>query len=167
MTYTWQEITAKDAPCPRSSAQISAVGSRVYVFGGETGPRESHFGYGEPVASTLHCLDLDKPDEWATLDCESAPSPRMGHGQAIVSGAERTWLYVFGGRQPEEPDAVYDGSEKIRSLNDMYRICVTGKGERWERVECTGVAQAFVFAITHSINLRPESGWWQGTVGTR
>jgi hypothetical protein len=121
LTWRWTEVVAANAPSPRSSMQISAVGSRLYVFGGEGGPHESHFGYGEPVDNDLYVLDLDGAEKrWTTVrHVDSAPSPRLGHGQAIVEHEDQTFLYVFGGRQPETPGAVYDGNEKIASLNDM------------------------------------------------
>jgi len=142
-TYEWQELTAANAPCPRSSHELSCHGSRVFLFGGEGGPKESHFGYGQPVDSTLYCLDLDKDAySWQRIASETAPSPRLGHGQAILQhDDESSWLYVFGGRQPEQHDAVYDGSETISSLNDLYRICITGAdglSKGWERVAQTG-----------------------------
>ena len=136
----WREIIAGGAPCPRSSHQMSAVGSCVFIFGGEGGPAESHFGYGMPLASTLYCLDLAAPHTWQKFTYLSAPSARLGHGQAAVQCGDEMFLYVFGGRQPEVEGTVYDGSEKIRSLNDMHRVCIAGKGvgRGWEKVECTG-----------------------------
>lgn len=53
---------------------------------------------------------------------------------------ENTFLYVFGGRQPEQLGEVYDGTEVISSLNDMHRICIAGKdsNQGWEELSCTG-----------------------------
>jgi N-acetylneuraminic acid mutarotase len=60
----------------------------------------------------------------------------MGHGQVVVELGGKGYLYVFGGRQPAQPDAKYDGAEIISSLNDMHRLeLATG---RWEELACTG-----------------------------
>ena len=127
--------------------QISATGSRLFLFGGEASPSDSHFGYGEPVDSALYSLDLDseKPLSWTETLAERAPSSRLGHGQAVLRHPDgQTFLYVFGGRQPEAPGTVYDGNEEIASLNDMHRIRIDGweegghPGHCWEEVACTG-----------------------------
>ena len=133
----WREIRALNPPSPRSSHQLSSLGSRIYLFGGETGPLRSHFGYGIPVASTaVHWLDLATPKSWNEVvigsDSGPPPSARLGHGQAIVNGNGSAFLYVFGGRQPEEKGDL----GKIRSLNDMHRLnLATGC---WEELRCTG-----------------------------
>jgi len=132
---TWSIIDAKNAPCPRSSHQLSSLGSRIFLFGGENGPEHSHFGYGLPVSSVVHCLDLDHPDAWTEVQIESGnpPNPRLGHGQTIVEhGDGHAFLYVFGGRQPAEKEDL----ENIRSLNDLHRLdLATGI---WEEVNSTG-----------------------------
>eukprot|EP00658_Telonema_sp_P-2_P068053 TRINITY_DN5699_c0_g1_i1.p1 TRINITY_DN5699_c0_g1~~TRINITY_DN5699_c0_g1_i1.p1 ORF type:complete len:323 (+),score=48.73 TRINITY_DN5699_c0_g1_i1:200-1168(+) len=106
------------------------------MHAGETGPLHSHFGYGLPaVPATVHTLDLLQPEAWTEVKVSegAAPSPRLGHGQAIVeTDAELPFLYVFGGRQPAVPDQL----EEIASLNDMHRLnLATGV---WEELLCTG-----------------------------
>ena len=64
----WRQIEASGAPTQRSSHQLSAHGASLYLFGGEAGPKGSHFGYGEPVLSIVHTLDLDShPNAWHEL----------------------------------------------------------------------------------------------------
>ena len=93
--------------------------------------------------SVLHSLDLDgeEPLSWTQILAERAPSPRLGHGQAILRHPDdQVFLYVFGGRQPETPGALYDGNEKVTSLNDLHRIRIDEEeaGHGWEEVACTG-----------------------------
>ena len=145
----WREVRAANAPCARSSHQLSAVGSVCYLFGGEDGPAQSHFGYGRPVPPTVHCLDVAAPGPaaWRELATTGTPpSPRLGHGQAVVTTGVRTedgqdapvFLYVFGGRQPTDPGAAYDGEEAITSLNDLHRLNLATLA--WEQVACGGDA---------------------------
>ena len=130
----WTALTASNAPCPRSSHQLSSWGSRIFLFGGENGPENSHFGYGLPVRETaVHCFDLSCPDAWQVVPVSAGnpPSARLGHGQTIVEGENGPSLYVFGGRQPLGTDL-----DDIRSLNDLHRFNLnTGA---WEEVSCTG-----------------------------
>ena len=134
----WREIVASNPPCPRSSHQLSSLGSRIFLFGGENGPEQSHFGYGLPVPSTaVHCLDLDRPDAWTEVqispDSADPPSARLGHGQTIIEdGDGQPFLYVFGGRQPEEKEDL----ENIRSLRDLHRLNLNSGV--WEQVLGTG-----------------------------
>lgn len=119
INMSWKIFQAKNAPSARSSHQLSSFGSCVYLYGGEDGPRDSHFGYGNPVlpGGAVHFLNLrEKEPAWKTIATSSpGPSPRLGHGQAIdAAGA----LYVFGGRQPEQPGAL----DRIASLNDMHKL---------------------------------------------
>jgi hypothetical protein len=133
----WSAVHASAPPSARSSHQISSHGSSLYVFGGESGPHRSHFGYGEPVGSAVHTLDMDVGGDtavWTELMITAGvpPSPRLGHGQCVVG----SYLYVFGGRQPADVDAMYDGSEEIRSLNDLHRLELTTGV--WEELPGTG-----------------------------
>eukprot|EP00656_Telonema_subtile_P052006 TRINITY_DN7127_c0_g1_i1.p1 TRINITY_DN7127_c0_g1~~TRINITY_DN7127_c0_g1_i1.p1 ORF type:complete len:367 (-),score=57.12 TRINITY_DN7127_c0_g1_i1:187-1287(-) len=132
----WRELQADNPPCPRSSHGLSSHGSRIYLFGGETGPLHSHFGYGLPVLpATVHTLDLLQPEAWSEVEVSegAAPSPRLGHGQVIIeTEAGVPFLYVFGGRQPAVPDQL----AQINSLNDTHRLnLITGA---WEELCCTG-----------------------------
>jgi N-acetylneuraminic acid mutarotase len=96
-------------------------------------------GYGRPLPSTVYTLNLNSPaDAWheMLITAGTPPSPRMGHGQVIVEIDGCAYLYVFGGRQPSDADAPYDGTEEIASLNDMHRLSLsTGT---WEALLCTG-----------------------------
>ena len=160
-SYKWERLEALNTPCPRSSHQLSSLGSKVYLFGGENGPLNSHFGYGLPVpSSTVKYLDLDQPqDGWKQLTATGGnppPSPRLGHGQCIVVEEERSYLYVFGGRQPIDGDL-----DNIRSLNDLNRMDL--ESGVWEQIQdstgdipsprsyhqmvpCTGTNIIYVFA---------------------
>jgi hypothetical protein len=57
-SLTWREIVGRGAPTPRSSHQLSSHGTSLYLFGGENGPKHSHFGYGEPVDPAVYSLNL-------------------------------------------------------------------------------------------------------------
>eukprot|EP00945_MAST-04E_sp_MAST-4E-sp1_P002825 g2825.t1 len=136
-----QTAASDTAPSARSSHQLSALGSCLYLFGGEYGPECSHFGYGLPVTPMVHTLDLgslSSPPEWQVVPiyAGSPPSARLGHGQCIVEVNGRGYLYVFGGRQPAHEDAVYDGNEEVASLNDMHRLDISAG--IWEELKCNG-----------------------------
>ena len=140
----WQLVNTLPGPCSRSSHNISALGSCVYVFGGEAGPLNSHFGYGVPVKPDVFVLDLGdlngNQGAWNKVEVADGtfpPSARLGHGQAIVESAQGSgFLYVFGGRQPKDSNAIYNGTETIASLNDMHKLNLrTGS---WEELHCTG-----------------------------
>eukprot|EP01079_Euglenida_sp_SAG-EU17-18_P003710 gene3710-691_t len=137
--HVWHNVKADHPPDPRSSHQLSSFGTRVYLFGGECGPVDSHFGYGTPVTpAAVHSLDVAAPTpKWERLECSGLPpSPRLGHGQATVDSNLGSYLYVFGGRQPRVPGVAYDGKEEIRSMNDMHRLDL--RTNQWEQVGCTG-----------------------------
>ena len=134
-TASWKPLDAPNAPCPRSSHQLSSIGSRVYLFGGENGPLNSHFGYGLPVTSTaVEWIDLDDTKKgWKqiTVTKGNPPSPRLGHGQCILVDEEaNAYLCVFGGRHP------IDGNlDNIRSLNDLHRLNL--ESGVWEEIKDT------------------------------
>ena len=144
----WDEILPSGGgggapPSARSSHQLSSHGSSLFLFGGECGPRCSHFGYGVPVATTVHTMDLNRRDDgWheLTITSGAAPSPRLGHGQCVVEeDGGSVYLYVFGGRQPVDKDAAFDGKEEIASLNDVHRLDLSaGTHGTWEELPCTG-----------------------------
>lgn len=133
----WETLGAPNAPCPRSSHQLSSFGSRIFLFGGEDGPANSHYGYGLPVASTaVEYLDLDQPGNgWRRVPVTGGnpPSARLGHSQSIVVDTEeRASLYVFGGRQP----VISGDLQNVRSLNDLHRLDI--ESGVWEEIQGTG-----------------------------
>ena len=131
----WTTVVSSRGPSPRSSHQLSSHGSCVYLFGGENGPLHSHFGYGEPVDPSVFKLDLaanERVWEVVAVTGGSAPSPRLGHGQCVVDAN----VYIFGGRQPADFAAPYDGKEAITSLNDAYRFDLSTR--RWETLPPLG-----------------------------
>lgn len=88
----WEQLPSNGdhAPLARSSHSINAVGSKLYVFGGEHKPRE-------PVDNLLYCYDLEAR-AWAApvpgTAAAPAPGARVGHTAAALGGK----LYVYGGR---------------------------------------------------------------------
>lgn len=94
MKAQWEEVTSREGvPGARSSHAIAAVGSKVYLFGGELQPRV-------PIDSTLYAFNLDTR-AWAVVPATGdVPSPRIGVTMVAVGPT----LYVFGGRDAEHTE---------------------------------------------------------------
>lgn len=88
----WSLLSTENAPLPRSSHCISAVGHKVFVIGGENVARV-------PINSDVHMLDLageKNTMSWETVSTSGIPmSPRIAHAQAVVGSC----IWIFGGRQ--------------------------------------------------------------------
>ncbi|KAJ1455307.1 hypothetical protein M885DRAFT_565240 [Pelagophyceae sp. CCMP2097] len=82
---------AKAEITPRCNASLTAVGSELYLFGGER-----YDGAINTVYKDLYRWRVDK-DEWAKIESPSAPSPRCSHQAVALASGGRDLLYVFGG----------------------------------------------------------------------
>lgn len=117
LTARWTKLALANAPIPRSSHGITAIGGRAHVFGGEARARQA-------IDSDVFSL---KKDEWWKRSAPSAaPVPRVGHAQSAV----RDKLLVFGGRT--------DVSMGEGALDDLWSWCPTTSA--WERLEATAGA---------------------------
>lgn len=74
-------------PGPRSSHTLAAVGSKLYVLGGEVTPRL-------PLAAEVCAFDLEH-QRWTALPASGEqPCPILGHSTTTIGAS----LFVFGGR---------------------------------------------------------------------
>lgn len=124
LTVRWTKLALENAPLPRSSHGISAVGGQAHVFGGESRARQAIdsdvFSLLPPPPGKL------QPQWWkfSPARCPEAPVPRVGHAQSGV----RDKLLVFGGRT--------DVSMGEGALDDLWSwVPATGV---WERLEAQG-----------------------------
>lgn len=86
----WEQLPQSgQVPGPRSSHTIAAVGSKMYLFGGELQPRV-------PLPADLYCYDMSTDSSnWSVLATSGCcPGPRVAATMAAV-GAK---LYLYGGR---------------------------------------------------------------------
>lgn len=116
----WRRLsagTAEGDPIPRSSHEISLVGGKVLMFGGEHKART-------PIDSELWALEQHVGGQcrWQRVEAQGEmPPARIGHAQAAIG--ER--LYVMGGRQGVAMDEA--------PLDDLF--CFDSTTNTWERIE--------------------------------
>ncbi len=92
------------APIARSSHELSLVGGKVLLFGGEHTARV-------PIDAHVWALEQTAGGKWAWEKLAThgeAPTPRIGHAQAAMD----TRLFVMGGRQGVTMDEA--------PLNDLF-----------------------------------------------
>ncbi|KAG0049815.1 hypothetical protein BGZ83_005372 [Gryganskiella cystojenkinii] len=91
----------ESTPAPRVGATLSAIGSKIYLFGGRGGKDMT------PLQSELYSFDTES-DTWEVVKAKSGelPTPRSFHAMA----ASDSDIYVFGGCPTEG------------RLNDMYQF---------------------------------------------
>ncbi|XP_024544514.1 rab9 effector protein with kelch motifs [Selaginella moellendorffii] len=117
-TYTWSKPVMKGThPSPRDSHSSTAVGSKLYVFGGTDGT--------SPL-DDLFVLDTatntwGKPDVFGDV-----PAPREGHSASLIGDN----LFVFGGCGKSS-----DPSEE-EYYNDLHVL--NTKTMAWREVKTTG-----------------------------
>ena len=110
------------APSPRSGASATAVGRKVYVFGGQCPERGTCF-------NDVVVLDCESW-EWSRLPVSGAsPPPRNAH---VACAAENGRLLVIhGGSSPEEGP-----------MGDVHVLDLEEGAERWVRPTVRGQAPA-------------------------
>ena len=111
------------APLARSSHGVSATADRrLLVLGGEATARL-------PIGMAVHMLSLEQHASWRTIEPgDVAPSPRVGHAQAIVGDK----LLVFGGRagvaegRDDEDDALWSFSVSSEAVGRrrLRNVCL-------------------------------------------
>eukprot|EP01027_Heterolobosea_sp_BB2_P016717 GEZU01023754.1.p1 GENE.GEZU01023754.1~~GEZU01023754.1.p1 ORF type:complete len:370 (-),score=67.30 GEZU01023754.1:79-1188(-) len=97
----WKRIAVQRAIRRRSSHSVAAIGSRLYVFGGEETPRV-------PFSNDIHYIDLsttndcdDAPAEWKTITpTNTPPKPMLAHTCTPIGNS----LFFFGGRDEAKVD---------------------------------------------------------------
>ena len=79
---------SESTPSPRVGATLSAIGSKLYLFGGRGGKDMT------PLQSMLYSFDTEL-SKWEVVNAESGelPTPRSFHAMT----ASDSDLYVFGG----------------------------------------------------------------------
>jgi len=122
MSGTWHNLSEHQRghiPSGRSSHSVVALGgSRVAVFGGESGPRQ-------PIDDTVHLLELAS-GEWSSAAAASpAPAARVGHAAASVSNR----FYIFGGRTGVDQQQTSLGDLWVFDAHTLsWRSIETGEG---------------------------------------
>ena len=104
------------APIARSSHELSLVGGKVLLFGGEHTARV-------PLDAHVWALEQTAGGKWAWEKLAAhgeAPTPRIGHAQAAMD----TRLYVMGGRQGVTMDEA--------PLNDLF--CLDTATSSWQSI---------------------------------
>uniref|UniRef100_A0A0G4IBM0 Uncharacterized protein n=1 Tax=Chromera velia CCMP2878 TaxID=1169474 RepID=A0A0G4IBM0_9ALVE len=118
-------VEAKGAvPSPRSSHVMCAVGSSLYVFGGESKPRT-------PIDNVMYKFDILN-EVWeavSSADDENAPSPRL----AACGAAVGQLLFILGGQLSEEA-SIQMGSGASDEL-----FCFNTETLKWSKItDCKG-----------------------------
>lgn len=104
----------------RTGATATAVGRKVYVFGGQEPSRGTCF-------NDVVVLDCDSW-EWSRLEISGpSPPPRNSHVACVVNGGRL--LVVYGGSSPE-----------VGPMSDVYLLDLEEGAERWIRPKVTGQA---------------------------
>ncbi|EFJ04190.1 hypothetical protein SELMODRAFT_432643, partial [Selaginella moellendorffii] len=113
-TYTWSKPVMKGThPSPQDSHSSTAVGSKLYVFGGTDGT--------SPL-NDLFVLDTTtntwgKPDVFGDV-----PAPREGHSTSLIGDN----LFVFGGcGKSSDPSEEYPSSFKNLDRIRCWRACTS------------------------------------------
>ncbi|XP_024523561.1 rab9 effector protein with kelch motifs [Selaginella moellendorffii] len=130
-TYTWSKpVMKRTHPSPRDSHSSTAVGSKLYVFGGTDGtsPLDDLFvlDTGKRVLSIFFFLFLSSDaatNTWGKPDVfGDVPAPREGHSASLIGDN----LFVFGGCGKSS-----DPSEE-EYYNDLHETMA------WQEVKTTG-----------------------------
>jgi len=104
----------------RTGATATAVGRKVYVFGGQEPSQGTCF-------NDVVVLDCDAW-EWSRLEISGpSPPPRNSHVACAVNGGRL--LVVYGGANPE-----------VGPMSDVYLLDLEEGAERWIRPKVTGQA---------------------------
>ncbi|EFJ15144.1 hypothetical protein SELMODRAFT_42940, partial [Selaginella moellendorffii] len=119
-TYTWSKPVMKGThPSPRDSHSSTAVGSKLYVFGGTDGT--------SPL-DDLFVLDTatntwGKPDVFGDV-----PAPREGHSASLIGDN----LFVFGGCGKSSDPSEEEYYNDLHVLNTSTFV--------WKKISTTGVS---------------------------
>lgn len=113
---TWHKLTATHQ-LQRSSHTLSALGSTLYIFGGELKPRE-------PRDNDLHKIDVGiaSPSVESIKASNNAPTPRVGATTAKIGST----MYMFSGR----------GGVAMAPIDEKGALwALDAEGEGWRTVE--------------------------------
>ncbi|RPA81853.1 galactose oxidase [Ascobolus immersus RN42] len=121
-TLQWSKPSSdsQHSPCGRYGHSLNIVGSRLFLFGGES---DGHF-FQDLSAFDLGSLQQDC--DWKRLSPEAVngksnlPAPRSNHTMVVFQDS----LYLFG------------GSDSTTWYNDVWRYDV--KFNKWTEIECIG-----------------------------
>ncbi|EFJ04655.1 hypothetical protein SELMODRAFT_138417, partial [Selaginella moellendorffii] len=117
-TYTWSKPVMKGThPSPRDSHSSTAVGSKLYVFGGTNGTS---------LLNDLFVLDTGKlrgkPDVFGDV-----PASREGHSASLIGDN----LFVFGGCGKSSDPSEEEYYNDLHVLNTNTFV--------WKKISTTGV----------------------------
>lgn len=126
--------TTGNPPIPRTNHAVTAIGSKMYLFGGNDTTRAptdefKHGTYGDFLAFDTETLHWSEPETTGTPPC-----PRSGHHMLAIG----TKLYLFGGGLWNDKNKMW-----LERYNDMYVLDT--ETMRWEEVpQVTSPPQAFI-----------------------
>ncbi|GLI61557.1 hypothetical protein VaNZ11_003952 [Volvox africanus] len=100
-TLSWRVVSShaarsKDRPEKMLGHAAAAIGSKIWIFGGQQGRK---------FLRTLYCFDTETCT-WTRRDADSLPPARAGHSMVTVHGSV---IYMFGGQGK-------------RLYNDLYKL---------------------------------------------
>jgi len=93
VTMTWEKPHVRgDIPSPRSFHTLSAVGKKLYLYGGSSNHPEDR----SPELRDMFCLDTEDPNRlrWSQIQyTDAAPAGRYEHSASVIGNK----IFIFGG----------------------------------------------------------------------
>eukprot|EP01113_Clastostelium_recurvatum_P006019 TRINITY_DN1271_c0_g1_i1.p1 TRINITY_DN1271_c0_g1~~TRINITY_DN1271_c0_g1_i1.p1 ORF type:complete len:458 (-),score=145.85 TRINITY_DN1271_c0_g1_i1:121-1494(-) len=140
VTYTWTNISRAqvrgDAPPSRTNHAAAAVGTKMYIFGGNNNSAAGTY----QVLDDFHCLDTETLT-WHNMTATTQgtrPAHRSGHTLTAIG----TKLYLFGG-------GVWRPDEWVNKYNDIHVFDT--RTNTWAKPECEGTVESSTFAISYAV----------------
>jgi hypothetical protein len=111
-TMAWKKVTTNGTPpSERYFHSACALGSEIYIFGGDT---QDLADKSIKIMNDLHVLDTATL-KWHKVNTENAPPPRRNHSSTIVGEL----MFVFGG---------FDGNNRLADIHVLDTATL-----RWEK----------------------------------
>jgi len=142
VTFTWTNISRSqvrgEPPFSRTNHAAAAVGSKMYIFGGNN----NHEITGRyQVLDDFYCLDTDTLT-WTNLTHTVGgvrPTHRSGHTLTSIGNK----LYLFGGGVWNEMNGW------VEKYNDVHVFDTRTRS--WSKPACTGVVDTSTFSISFAV----------------
>lgn len=122
-TYEWEKIwtenvagqeSGQEVPAPRANTGASAMGKKIYVFGGHGG-----LNYARVAFNDIYCFDTET-NLWEKIEPNNnPPEPRGGH--SVFCSGNR--IYVYGGWNSESQfcnTIMFDLESRLWSDPDIF-----------------------------------------------
>jgi len=166
---SWTVLDFGEGPPPRMSTCMEAIGTHLYLFGGEASAHSSI-----PVDDHLWRIDTSGQDpKWEKVTVEgSAPSARVAAASATIGN----YMFVFGGTYVDEAGKeVYLDELWIFNAETSTWSQAEKKGDFWpvarnyhQMTAATGGSDLFVFGgcdepgrINDLLRFDTETGEWE------